>query len=172
MSSVVLVGCGGQSSTETTSPAPSSTAPSSTSGVASAPATTIDCAHPSTQIATTVCGDPELSALNQQVGTEYQSTLSAAEDKSAVESAQNDWVENRDECSTAADVRACVLQAYRTRLVELKIAKPGFPALPTNHYKCDDTSKQLTTVFYNDFQPPAARRCSRGGATRRSCSSR
>jgi len=53
-------------------------------------------------------------------------------------------------------VRACVLQAYRTRLVELKIAKPGFPALPTNHYTCDDTSKQLTTVFYNDFQPPAA----------------
>jgi len=53
-------------------------------------------------------------------------------------------------------VRACVLQAYRTRLVELKIAKPGFPALRRNHYTCDDTSKQLTTVFYNDFQPPAA----------------
>jgi len=155
MSAIVLVACDGQSSTQTTSPAPSSTS-SSSSSVASAPATTIDCAHPGTQIATTVCGDPELSTLNQQVDIEFQSTLCAAGDKSAVESSQNDWVENRDECSTAADVRACVLQAYRTRLVELKIAKPGFPALSTNHYTCDDTSKQLTTVFYNDFQPPAA----------------
>lgn len=148
----LLMACGGHPSSQSISSASSS---SSASRIPGASASTIDCGQPGSPIAAMVCGDPQLSALNRQVGTEYQSSLSSAGDQSAAQAAQSNWANGRDQCSKAADVRACVLQTYQTRLAELKIARPDTPTPPTNSYKCDNTSRQLTTIFYNDFQPPA-----------------
>src|SRR5262245_20232938 len=113
-SAITVVGCGGQPSASSL-PSPSPSTPPVAAQV-------IDCTKPSSQVATTVCGNTELTGLNQQVSAEYQNALSAPNaDRAAVEAAQNTWAQGRDECIKSTDMRACLLQAYRTRLVELKI---------------------------------------------------
>jgi uncharacterized protein len=135
-------------------PAPAATAPAAN---VAAPETTpalappsFDCAKAASEAEKLVCTDAELAALDRQLATRY------AEAKDADPAMQRGWVKGRDECWKADDVRLCVLESYRTRLVELAIHAPGLVVPKAVEYRCDDNSKPFTMTFYNDLDPAAA----------------
>jgi uncharacterized protein len=144
-------------------PAPAATAPAS-APAATAPAANVaapetapalappsfDCAKAASEAEKLVCTDAELAALDRQLATRY------AEAKDADPAMQRGWVKGRDECWKADDVRLCVLESYRTRLVELAIHAPGLVVPKAVEYRCDDNSKPFTMTFYNDLDPAAA----------------
>jgi len=140
-------------------PAPAATAPVATApaGNVAAPETapalappSFDCAKAASEAEKLVCTDAELAALDRQLATRY------AEAKDADPAMQRGWVKGRDECWKADDVRLCVLESYRTRLVELAIHAPGLVVPKAVEYRCDDNSKPFTMTFYNDLDPVAA----------------
>jgi uncharacterized protein len=135
-------------------PAPAATAPAAN---VAAPETTpalappsFDCAKAASEAEKLVCTDAELAALDRQLATRY------AEAKDADPAMQRGWVKGRDECWKADDARLCVLESYRTRLVELAIHAPGLVVPKAVEYRCDDNSKPFTMTFYNDLDPAAA----------------
>ena len=49
-----------------------------------------------------------------------------------------------------------MLDAYRTRLVELAIQAPDRIVPKTVEYRCSDNAKPFTMTYYNDIDPQAA----------------
>lgn len=135
-------------------PAPAATAPAANvAAPETAPALappSFDCAKAASEAEKLVCTDAELAALDRQLATRY------AEAKDADPAMQRGWAKGRDECWKADDVRLCVLESYRTRLVELAIHAPGLVVPKAVEYRCDDNSKPFTMTFYNDLEPAAA----------------
>lgn len=144
---LALAGCG----SNTPDTAGTTTAPSAASGPS------FDCAKADAEAEQMVCNDPELAALDRQLAAEYQhAQAQPGADEATLESVQRGWVSGRDDCWKADDVRRCVLEAYQTRLVELKIDDPATVTPPTVTYRCPDPAKAFTAQFYNQFEPPAA----------------
>lgn len=129
--------------------------PPSTAEPAPAPraASAIDCTAASRDIETLVCGDEALLALDRRLAEVYQRALATSSDAAGLEAEQRGWVAGRDECWQEPDRDQCVREAYQDRLVELQIE--GAPVPPTVNYHCDDGSKALSAVFYNDIDPRA-----------------
>jgi uncharacterized protein len=137
---------------------PASTPPSVTTSVGPATAApALDCAKADGDVQTLICGDPELVSLDRQLAAEYQHAVEkSGVDQKALKAAQDAWRTGRDDCWKADDVHRCVLEAYRTRLVELKIDDPDTDRPETITYQCPDPAKPFTARFYNQFDPPAA----------------
>ena len=74
--------------------------------------------------------------------------------------------QGRDACSRAVDPHRCLVESYQTRLVELTINGGGIQVPATVEYRCDDNSKPVTAVFYNDITDAAVV----AGGIRPSCS--
>ena len=109
-----------------------------------------DCATAASEAEKLVCRDAELAALDRQLAARY------AEAKDADPAVQRGWAKGRDECWKQQDLRLCVLDAYRTRLVELAIAAPG-AAVPTPvAFRCSNNREPFTMTYYNDIDPQAA----------------
>ncbi len=109
-----------------------------------------DCTKAASEAETLVCGDAELAALDRQLAARY------AARKEADPAEQRGWSKGRDDCWKQADPRLCVLEAYRTRLVELAIAAPGAAVPKTVEYRCSDNREPFTMTYYNDTDPQAA----------------
>jgi uncharacterized protein len=132
---------------------PLATAPDVAPALPIAPS--FDCAHARGEIEQLVCADPELARLDRQLAERFAQVKDLPQAKSVV-AEQRGWIEGRDSCWKADDKTACVRDAYRTRLVELAI-NGGQAVVPIAvEYRCDDDSKPLTAVFYNDIDPQAA----------------
>ena len=105
---------------------------------------------------TLVCNDPQLGALDRQLAAEYtHAEAQAGADKATLEATQRGWVAGRNDCWKADDLRRCVVESYRTRLVELKLDDPDTVVPPTVTYRCPG-DKRFTARFYTQFDPPAA----------------
>ena len=156
----------GEDAAET--PAPAATVPVAPAGAASpaadaaapgpaaAPvAPSFDCARAAGGIEQLVCADPELARLDRQLAGRYAELKDRPESRQAV-ALQRGWVKDRDECWKADDKPRCVREAYLTRLVELAINGGGVVVPTPVEYRCDDDSRPLTAVFYNDIDPQAA----------------
>jgi uncharacterized protein len=150
-----LAGCGGPPTT----PSPSGTQAALTTTTTAAPtaAPAINCAKADGDVETLICQNPELVSLDQQLAAEFQHAVDApAANRAALQTAQDRWRTGRDDCWKADDVHQCVLDAYRSRLVELKIDDPDTVRPETITYRCPDPAKPFTARFYNQFDPPAA----------------
>ena len=135
----------------TSPPATSPKMPSAASPTAPALAPpSFDCARAGSAAEKLVCGDAQLAALDRQLAARY------AQATDADPAVQRGWVKGRDACWKADDLRLCVLEAYRTRLVELAIGAPGRVVPKTVEYRCSDNRKPFTMVYYNDIDPQAA----------------
>jgi uncharacterized protein len=121
------------------------------------PARGLDCPKADGDVQTLICKDPELVGLDQQLADEYQHAGGeSGADQNALRTTQDTWRTRRDDCWKADDVHQCVLESYRTRLVELKIDDPDTERPETITYRCPDPAKPLTARFYTQFDPPAA----------------
>ena len=162
-----LAACSGQESApaaEATTPPvdpPATQAPASAPAPATPPAQSasatpsFDCTQAQGEIEKLVCSDPKLARLDRQLAERFAQVKDKPEARSVV-AEQRGWIEGRDSCWKADDKTACVRDSYRTRLVELAINSGGVVVPATVEYRCDDNSKPLTAVFYNDIDPQAA----------------
>ncbi|WP_065089071.1 lysozyme inhibitor LprI family protein [Acidihalobacter prosperus] len=87
--------------------------------LSAAHAASFDCAKARTQVEKLICADPFISKLDGQLGKVYDKDIAKAnpEQKQRLVSDERYWLKNmRDRCTT----QACLKQAYRQRLAELK----------------------------------------------------
>jgi uncharacterized protein len=171
MNRFVLLGVGALALAACSKPAPSDTAtpaepaaPATSAPAASAPAASasptlqspsFDCAKAQSHAETLVCGDARLAALDRQLAALYK-RVQTSPDELDIAAEQRGWIKGRDACSRAVDPHRCLVESYQTRLVELTINGGGIPVPATVEYRCDDNSKPVTAVFYNDIDPTAA----------------
>lgn len=78
-------------------------------------AASFDCAKAGTKIEKMICGDAELSKLDEEMNTAYKIALQNEKKVDAIRQAQKQWLKKRNGCTDAA----CVSQAYEARLLSL-----------------------------------------------------
>lgn len=102
-----------------------------------AQAASFDCAKAGTKVEKLICGDAELSKLDEELNTAYKTALQDKQQADTVRQAQKQWMKERNGC---ADV-GCVKGAYEGRLISLK----------TTHVLSDDNvaAKQKVTGAAN-----------------------
>jgi len=171
MNRFVLLGVGALALAACSKPAPSDTAtpaepaaPAAPAPAASAPTATasptlqppsFDCAKAHSEAEQQVCGDARLAALDRQLAALYK-RVQTSPDELDIAAEQRGWIKGRDACSRAVDPPRCLVESYQTRLVELTINGGGIQVPAKVEYRCDDNSKPVTAVFYNDIDPTAA----------------
>jgi uncharacterized protein len=151
----VLAGCTPEN--RGTDPTSSASSPSAlTSAPAAAADPSFDCAAADSEAQKAVCADPQLATLDRQLNDEFQHTLAQpGANENTLQSAQRGWAAGRDDCWKADDIHRCVLDAYRTRLVQLKLDDADTVTPSTVSYRCPG-DKPFTARFYNQFDPPTA----------------
>jgi len=145
---------GADTASSDTAPSALTSAPATPSAEEAGPS--FDCAAAGSEAQRAVCADPQLATLDRQLNDEFQHTLAQpGADKNALHSAQRGWAAGRDDCWKADDIHRCVLDAYRTRLVQLKLDDADTVTPSTVSYRCPG-GKPFTARFYNQFDPPTA----------------
>lgn len=127
-----------------------------TSSTAASIATSFDCGSAGTEVEKLVCSDAELAGLDLRLAEVYGEVREEPDaDTARLTAEERGWIAGRNDCWKAGDLRQCVLEAYQTRLVELQASHRDAPVPPTVEYRCDDTSRPVSAVFYNDIDPPS-----------------
>jgi len=92
---------------------------------ACAQAASFDCAKATTQVEKCICGNPELSRLDEELAAAYKGALKNAKHAQAVRQTEREWLKSR--LSTCEKVHydsraisACIQTAYEQRLAWLK----------------------------------------------------
>jgi uncharacterized protein len=82
----------------------------------SSKAASFDCASAVSDVEGIVCADPELSALDDDVGDAYTILRAQSRDQSRLQREQREWLATRNRCKD----RNCIKNAYEVRLADLK----------------------------------------------------
>lgn len=124
-----------------------------------ATAPSFNCAKASGQVEQLICSDASLAALDRQMASTYAKAMrnwpaAVAKEQQAF---QIGWIKGRNDCWKADNQKACVREAYQSRLVELQI-KGGLVEAPTAvGYSCKSMKQQpVMAAFYNNTNPKAA----------------
>lgn len=115
-----------------------------------------DCAKAISGAEKQVCSDAELAALDRQLAAQYALNGKSTQDMSRLAAEQRGWTKGRDACWKDDNPRRCVLEAYRTRLVELKINAGDLRVPKTVEYACSNNRVPFSMVFYDEMDPRAA----------------
>lgn len=84
-------------------------------------AASFDCAKAATKIEKFICGDAELSKLDEELNAAYKAALQDEKQADTIKQAQKRWMKERNGCSDAN----CVKAAYETRLSALRSSGGG-----------------------------------------------
>jgi uncharacterized protein len=122
------------------------------------PGPTFDCSKASGQVEKLICKDPELAALDRKMANIYAAAMKRfPADIAAKERVyQRGWIKGRNDCWKAEDVRRCVVEEYRTRIVELQIRSGQLMAPTAIGYECPEKGKPFFATFYRETDPPSA----------------
>lgn len=123
---------------------------------ASGPA--FDCAQAGTgAVVRLLCTDPELAALDQTMANTYAQALARAQNEHppTLRAEQRGWIKGRDDCWKAQDVRACVVDTYRLRSVELQARYRLVASTGSAVWVCEGNPANEVVVTYFDTQPPS-----------------
>ena len=82
----------------------------------SAAAASFDCKHAETAVERLICGDPNLSVLDNSLAAAYTQAISVGKNADAVRVAERAWL--RDTRNRCADT-GCLAEAYRSRIAAL-----------------------------------------------------
>lgn len=83
--------------------------------MATAQAASFDCEKASTKIEKIVCGNVELSKLDEDLSRAYKAAMQSDNNSESTRQAQKKWIKERNNCQDTD----CVILAYRTRISEL-----------------------------------------------------
>lgn len=119
---------------------------------------TIDCNKPPAgSIETMICQDAGLMALDRQMAAAYAAATKRAkhERPPVLKAGQRGWIKGRNDCWKADDKRACVVESYQLRLVELqtryRLVTPKAPV----RYICNGNPADEVVATYFPTEPPA-----------------
>lgn len=96
--------------------------------LATAHAASFDCSHPSTKIQKTICGDAELSRLDEEMDAAYMAALADEKHADAISRFQERWVAQRNGCINVGCVKESVKDLYDLQLSFLKLPVVTTPA--------------------------------------------
>jgi uncharacterized protein len=86
-------------------------------------ASSFDCSTANNKTEKAVCGDPQISLLDEKLGKLWHSTLASVPDAKALKADQRQWLKSRNACG---DQMACLRREYLMRLSELEHATQPF----------------------------------------------
>jgi uncharacterized protein len=86
-------------------------------------ASSFDCSTANNKTEKAVCGDPQISLLDEKLGKLWHSTLASVPDAKALKADQRQWLKSRNACG---DQTACLRREYLMRLSELEHAIQPF----------------------------------------------
>jgi uncharacterized protein len=86
-------------------------------------ASSFDCSTANNKTEKAVCGDPQISLLDEKLGKLWHSTLASVPDAKALKADQRQWLRSRNACG---DQTACLRREYLMRLSELEHATQPF----------------------------------------------
>lgn len=90
-----------------------------------AQAASFDCAKAATKVEKLVCGDAELSKLDEELNAAYKAALQDGKQSNSIKQGQKQWVKERNGCSDAG----CLEMNYRNRIDELNLGQGRFITL-------------------------------------------
>lgn len=112
-------------------------------------AASFDCKKANSYVERTICSDPKLSAMDEQLTAFYKQTLLSSLDKKAVKQSQRAWLrEVRNVCESSP----CLVAAYENRLAEINSSEFAASSLQqssnTNNNKVGSVIYPLTIGNY------------------------
>lgn len=114
-----------------------------------------DCAQATGEVENAVCAEPELAALDRQLGHTYAQALAKVNDPAMLRASQRGWIKGRDDCWKSGDAAAaCAREAYVARIVALRIDGGLVAAPEAVAYRCAGSDTPLTAAFHTEA--PAA----------------
>jgi uncharacterized protein len=121
-------------------------------------APSFDCTAASGRVEELICKDAGLAALDRSLARVLEQAAAALPPNAADEqrAVQRGWIEVRNECASAADVRACTENAYRVRIAELAIASGQAGAPKNASFDCGVGAKPFLARFYAGTDPASA----------------
>ena len=122
------------------------------------PGPAFDCAKASGEVENLICKDSELAALDRKMANVYAAAMKRFPANIAAKERvlQRGWIKGRNDCWKAADIRRCVIEEYRTRIVELQIRSGQLMAPTAIGYECPEKDKPFFATFYRETDPPSA----------------
>lgn len=127
-------------------------------GLSLAAAPAIDCRKPPAgSMETLVCGDAELMALDRVMATVYAAAVKKAgrERPPLLKAEQRGWIKGRNDCWKSDDKRACVVDSYRRRIVELQARYRLVAASAPVRYVCNGNPADEVVATYFQTDPPS-----------------
>lgn len=102
-----------------------------------------------------VCSDPELLALDKNMGEVYrQAVKKAARQKpSTLKAEQRGWVKGRDDCWKSPAQRDCVVEQYRNRTAELQARYRLVSFNGPIRFACNGDTRHELIAYFFDTQP-------------------
>ena len=91
----------------------------------SAQAASFDCAKAGTNVEKMICGNAELSRLDEELGVAYKVAVRNKSQAESVRSAQKEWLKKRNVCND----EKCLISAYTER-------KSQLPAIIVSNVNC------------------------------------
>jgi uncharacterized protein len=117
-----------------------------------------DCSRASGEIEKLVCTDRDIATLDRQLAKSWALLESSvSEDGRAMARAEQlGWIKGRNDCWKADDASACVVFAYRSRIVELDIATGTLVPNVHSDFDCEGLDEDVSVSWFNDTAPSAA----------------
>ncbi len=105
-------------------------------------AASFDCGKATTEIEKLICGNDELSKLDESLNKAYLQALNRTDIKQQIIESQRQWLKyERNACHNAE----CVKTAYKTRIKDLSLMSPsGKKALPANRKSRTIANRDIT----------------------------
>lgn len=124
-----------------------------------------DCAKAESSAEELICGDAELATVDQRLAERFSAAMQAAgsldaganEAKSELRTMQRGWINGRDDCWKAEDLRDCVMSAYLTRENELVTQWMLIEPASTASYFCAGNRANEIAVMFFDTELPSVR---------------
>jgi uncharacterized protein len=116
-----------------------------------------DCAHALPGAQTVVCGDNQLAQLDAETDRLYKLIDAHVSDpeRLALKRLQDGWTAKRDACAATVAVKTCLIQAYASRIADLragyKIAADDATGLSLGpvSWRCPGAAALLSSTFIN-----------------------
>jgi len=126
---------------------------------AEADAGSVDCANPSGGVATTICGDAALAALDRKLVDVYAAAAKAAapEQRNRLFAEQQSWLDDRRRCTGAQAKADCMKDLYVRRIADLQATFKLVKSRGPFRFACGKAPDDYMTAQYFETEPPTAR---------------
>ncbi|UTV29881.1 MliC family protein [Photobacterium atrarenae] len=127
-------------------------------GAALAATPSFDCSQASGTIEELICQEDDLATLDRHMAEVFPAAMAnyPQSEQATAKAMQRGWIKGRNDCWKADDKKACVESEYKNRIVELQITGGLLEVPEPVAFKCNETDKPFTAVFYSQTDPHSA----------------